>query len=130
MSTVLLLKPRALAQVLDQANSNGVRSTILFNPDGSLVQFAGGSEKSAKIIAAVGSQLWLAYERVGGSIIGESENMHYIFLDCEHGRLVMTRIAHFILCTVALETVDFGILKTKTRALYDHLYGQLEQLDP
>lgn len=69
----------------------------LLNPDGSLVSFAGGTEKEAKVISAVASNVWFAYERHGkpaaagapavdvdgGEGSGGKEGLRNLVLECE-----------------------------------------------
>ncbi|KAI9332917.1 hypothetical protein DFJ73DRAFT_55135 [Zopfochytrium polystomum] len=61
-----MLKVKVVRDVLAQANSGGVRTTMLLNADGTLIAFAGGTDRDAKTIAAVASNIWVAYEKHTG----------------------------------------------------------------
>ncbi|KND00126.1 uncharacterized protein SPPG_04468 [Spizellomyces punctatus DAOM BR117] len=127
-----MLKPKVITQVLQQANTAGVHAALLLNPDGSLVSFAGGTEKDAKVLAAVASNVWFGYERYGkppaaNSVEGGEgkEGLRNLILDCEQGKLSITRTSRMLLCLVADERVEWGLLKAKTRTLKEYLEGPL-----
>ncbi|KAI8823369.1 uncharacterized protein EV422DRAFT_520793 [Fimicolochytrium jonesii] len=137
-----MLKAKAIAQVLAQAATDDVRAALLLQQDGSLISFAGAPEKEAKVIAAVASNVWFAYERngkpaSGGARVGgdnahaqppqrQGEGMRSLVLECEHGKLALSKISRMLLCLVAEENVEWGLLNAKTKALQDHLEGPLE----
>ncbi|ORY37813.1 hypothetical protein BCR33DRAFT_854565 [Rhizoclosmatium globosum] len=163
-----MLKSRVLTDVLSQANSNGVNATLLLNPDGGLVGFAGGTESEARKHAAVVSNIWVAYERhtgeglsarrgtggngstgAGGtsvasitsfkspsssspnSIVGpagvpkDEEGLRSVVVQLEHGKISIASVAGKLLCLIANEQVEFGMLNAKTRTLKTHLEGPL-----
>ncbi|KAJ3074890.1 hypothetical protein HDU98_009960 [Podochytrium sp. JEL0797] len=156
-----MLKSRVLTDVLAQANSEGIKSTLLLNPDGALVGFAGGSESSARRDAAVAANVWVAYERhqgeglakrrgaslasagsaaneagavasashqvasptqsstSPGAVVGatgvprDEEGLRSVVVVCENGTISMASVAGMLLCLVASDTVEFGVLKAK-----------------
>ncbi|KAI9090991.1 hypothetical protein DFS34DRAFT_338620 [Phlyctochytrium arcticum] len=123
-----MLKPRLIAQVLQQANTSGITASLLLNADGSLVSFAGGSDKDAKVLAAVVSNVWFAYERHGKPRGAENtdgiegkEGLRDLFLECEHGRLSITKASRMLLCLVAEESVEWGLIKAKTSKIREHI---------
>ncbi|KAH6569226.1 hypothetical protein BASA61_010197 [Batrachochytrium salamandrivorans] len=58
-----MLKAHALGQLLAQATTGKVESTMLLHTDGSLLSFHGGSVLKAKTIATIVSNAWFAYDR-------------------------------------------------------------------
>ncbi|KAI8911382.1 hypothetical protein PhCBS80983_g06158 [Powellomyces hirtus] len=135
-----MLKPKVIAQVLSQVNTNGIKATLLLNPDGSLISFAGGSESEAKVLAAVASNVWFAYERhgkpaaaagaEGGEAGNSAESLQDLILDCEAGKLSVSRASRMLLCLVANEEVEWGLLKAKTKVLREYLEGPLSLVSP
>ncbi|KAJ3266825.1 Ragulator complex protein lamtor2 [Chytriomyces hyalinus] len=150
----------------------GVKTTILFNPDGSLVAFAGGSDNDARKLAAVASNVWVAYERHTGeglasrrgmgllqpdgaakpaslspqpllsasgsispsSVVGptgvpkDEEGLRSVMILCEMGKLSIASVSRMLLCLIASEEVEFGMLKAKTRTLKEYLEAPLDQI--
>ena len=53
-----MLRPSALKSLLGQANSGGVRATLLINREGSLVAYAGAEDTEARIQGAIAASLW------------------------------------------------------------------------
>lgn len=50
-------------------------------------------------------------------------------MDCEEGRLFITKVASVLLCLTADASVGFGMLKAKAAALIHHLEGPLQKVD-
>jgi len=120
-----MLKPKLLAEVLGQANSDGVISTMLLNNEGSLLAYAGSNvNKDSKITAAVASNIWGAYEK-GGKMAFNNEGLKFMFMDCEEGKVAVTKISAVLLCMYAEPTVGLGMLKYKMERLADYLHEPL-----
>lgn len=122
-----MLKPKVLTEILGQAISGGVISSLLINQEGSLLSYAGSGDKDAKVTAAIASSIWAAYEK-NGKMAFHSDELKMIFMDCEEGKVVITRVANLILCLYAQHSVGLGMLKAKAEALAEYLEQPLKQV--
>jgi hypothetical protein len=61
-----MLRPRALTELLAQANTDGVLSTFLFKQDGTLLAHASApvAEAEPRVMAAIASNIWAIYDKV------------------------------------------------------------------
>ncbi|XP_077867646.1 ragulator complex protein LAMTOR2-like [Saccoglossus kowalevskii] len=97
-----MLKPKALTQVLSQANTGGVQSTLLLNGEGSLLAYSGYGDKDARVL----------------------QLLQYL----QEGKVAITKVANLLLCIYAKQSVGFGMLKAKAKALADYLEEPLKQV--
>jgi len=114
-----------LTQVLAQANTENVLSTLLLNNEGALLAFAGYDNKDARVTSAIASNIWSAYEKVAR---GANDPLQMVIMQCDVGNVVIARVANFLLCTYSKETVGLGMLRAKAQALVDYLQEPLKQV--
>ncbi|CAG5093583.1 Similar to CG5189: Ragulator complex protein LAMTOR2 homolog (Drosophila melanogaster) [Cotesia congregata] len=93
-----MLKPKALMQVLSQANTGGVENTLLLSRDGGLLAYSGYGDKDARVTAAITR------------------------------KVVITEVANLLLCLYARENVGFGLLREKAQALAKYLDQPLKTI--
>jgi len=108
-----------MTKVLEQANTDGVKCTIFMKLDGALLCVAGDSSIE-KIIGALVANIWKSYD-TGAKKAFDADNLYFMIIDCEEGKLAVARISKFLLCTYADKNVQLGLLKTKITALVEHL---------
>eukprot|EP00112_Aurelia_sp_Birch-Aquarium-sp1_P008568 Seg1947.7 transcript_id=Seg1947.7/GoldUCD/mRNA.D3Y31 product="Ragulator complex protein LAMTOR2" protein_id=Seg1947.7/GoldUCD/D3Y31 len=123
----VMLKPKALVEVLSQANTGGVISTMLLNQKGSLLAYAGSEDKDVKVTAAVASNIWAAYEK-SGKLAFHNEGLRFMFLNCEEGTVTVTKVANTLLCMYSKPDVGLGLIKTKAEAMAEYLEQPLLQV--
>jgi len=120
-----MLKPRVLTQVLAQANTDNVLSTLLLNNEGALLAYAGYDNKDARVTSAIASNIWSAYDKNAKTL---NDQLQMIIMECEVGNVAIARVANFLLCTYSKESVGLGLLKAKAQALVDYLQEPLKQV--
>ncbi|RVE63232.1 hypothetical protein OJAV_G00165490 [Oryzias javanicus] len=113
-----MLRPKALTQVLSQANTNGVQSTLLLNNEGSLLGLTASTQTRELMCQA--RQSLLAYKANAHQFVST--------IKTQEGRVAITHVANLLLCMYAKETVGFGMLKAKAEALVQYLEEPLTQV--
>jgi len=141
----LMLRPAGLTSVLGQANTGGVRCTILFDRDGNSISSAGDWPSSDQdICAAVAANIWLTLERAsrvnpnqlqatsgGGKTTGQVVGpgfLQFTVLEFDNGLLGVARVegTEFMITCLADSTCEFGMMKRKVLAVADYLKEPLK----
>merc|ERR1712137_1185777 len=114
-----MLRPKVLPKVLAQANTAGVKSTLLINNEGSLLAYA-GNETGYDVVGAIVSNIW--------SSTAGADQLEYVIMECEQGKVVVTRVSEVLLCLIGGDLAEFGMLKAKANALRQYLEGPLSEV--
>jgi len=122
-----MLKPKALTQVLSQANTGGVLSTLLLTKEGVLLAYSGYTENNACVTAAIASSIWSSYEKNGQECFHD-DRLQWILIEGANGNMAIAKVSNLLLCMHAKDTVPLGILKTKLAAVSRYLEGPLAQV--
>lgn len=126
-SSTTLLKPKSLNNVLAQANTNGVRCTLLLNHEGSLLAHAGGSNSDAITIAALASTIWKNYQRYGNSALHE-DRLRSAMIQSQEANLIVRNLSTVLLCICADHDVPLGMLKCKANSIAEFLEEPLDMI--
>lgn len=122
-----LLKPKSLNNVLAQANTGGVKCTLLLNHEGSLLAHAGGTNNEAITIAALASTIWKNYQRYGNSALQEAK-LQSAVIQSQDANLIVRNLSTALLCICADQDVPLGMLKWKAKSIADFLEKPLDMI--
>lgn len=126
-TSTTLLKPKSLNNVLAQANTGGVRCTLLLNLEGSLLAHAGSSSTEAITIAALASTIWKNYQRYGNSALHE-DRLRTAVIQSQDANLVVRNLSSVLLCICANSDVPLGMLKCKAKSIAEYLEEPLDMI--
>ncbi|KAG1659523.1 Ragulator complex protein LAMTOR2 [Nymphon striatum] len=99
----------------------------LLNNEGALLAYSGYDDKNARVTAAIASTVWASCFKNGYAAFNE-EQLKFILLDEEDGKIAITRVANLLLCICAKKSVEYGILKAKSEAIAKYLEVPLNQI--
>mmetsp|Transcript_6934 Transcript_6934/g.10144 ORF Transcript_6934/g.10144 Transcript_6934/m.10144 type:complete len:128 (+) Transcript_6934:26-409(+) len=122
-----MLQPKVLPQLIQQANTNGVKTTLILSTEGSLLAST-GDKTNDKIIAALVSSTWNTYVKAGMS--NDDNKLEGLLLDTEIGKMAVESITnHVLLCLCGTDNSTRGLLRAKASELSSHLREPFEQLN-
>jgi len=113
-----------------------IKSSFLFDSDGSLLASAGENASDCQVVAAINANIWRSYDRDSnetnfGKEKKGSEELDVVLLECEVGRLVVAKITkRVLLCLCGDEAVEYGMLRVKANTLREYLKPHLLQVIP
>ncbi|KRY78991.1 Ragulator complex protein LAMTOR2, partial [Trichinella pseudospiralis] len=107
-----MIRPTVLNSILCQANAEGVTGTLLMNREGMVLCHAGCDESQAEAIAAIASNIWCSYEKSGQETFRD-DKLKWFFLEGSEGRIAICKVSTLLLCMVANDTVEIGMLRGK-----------------
>lgn len=121
-----MLNPQDLTDILGQANTGGVQSTLLVNSHGALVAFSGIGDTAVKVKATVSNSIWSAYEH-GKSNAMHDDSLNCLIMACDQGLVAVQRVgtSGLLLCMFCESSISHGMLKAKIDALVKYLKGPL-----
>ncbi|XP_076809066.1 ragulator complex protein LAMTOR2-A-like [Clavelina lepadiformis] len=124
-----MLNPHDLTEILGQANTGGVHSTLLVNPHGALVAFSGYGDNAVRVKATISSNIWSAYEHSRHNAI-DDDSLHCLIMSCQTGNVAIHHAGSsgLLLCMFADKTVGHGMLKAKIAAMAKFLNGPLNTI--
>ncbi|KRZ45882.1 Caseinolytic peptidase B -like protein [Trichinella pseudospiralis] len=111
-----MIRPTVLNSILCQANAEGVTGTLLMNREGMVLCHAGCDESQAEAIAAIASNIWCSYEKSGQETFRD-DKLKWFFLEGSEGRIAICKVSTLLLCMVANDTVEIGMLRGKLYAV-------------
>lgn len=118
-----------MPRVLEQANGNGVRCTLLLKSDGSLLSKAGDEGRENVIVGALVANLWEVYGEGARTSFGAGD-LRTVLVNCEDGVLAVRRVGRFLVCLDAEIDVPAGALRAKLNGLAAELEEPLGKVFP
>ncbi|KAK7598344.1 hypothetical protein V9T40_006579 [Parthenolecanium corni] len=116
-----MLTAKVLVNVLNKISSiNGINDTVILSGTGEVLAYSGNDEKNiVDILSAITSNMWLMLQNSGETVLNE-DNLSYVLIKCKGGRILIRRVAEFLLCIRADNTVGFGLLKKQSQLLEEY----------
>lgn len=123
-----MLRALSLVKVLDQVKGDGVVGAILLNREGTLLAYSGLDDRTARMTAAIASNVWNYYDRIGKSVLSE-EPLTRFTMKCEDGFISVCAVSSLLLCIQSKVEVQLGSLMAKMDGLRTALNGPLDRVN-
>jgi len=122
-----MLKPRVLTEILSQVTNDGVESSFLFRPDGTLIAHycLNSSPTDPRVGSALASHIWGLYHKNGRGSLDE-DRLQMVVMKLEEGRLIIKLVNNLLLCLCSKTSVELGMLMKKCDALVEYLEEPLK----
>ncbi|OON14550.1 Roadblock/LC7 domain protein [Opisthorchis viverrini] len=121
-----MLRSRALTTALNKLSTGGIRSAMLFNPEGVLLAFSSLTDESERSKAAIAANIWNIYQHHLET--SEADTVQEIMFEFAEGRLILCRVALLLLCLHGSKDVPLGMLRAKAMTLIENLEKPLLDL--
>ncbi|TGZ62608.1 hypothetical protein CRM22_007333 [Opisthorchis felineus] len=121
-----MLRSRALTTALNKLSTGGIRSAMLFNPEGVLLAFSSLADESERSKAAIAANIWNIYQHHLET--SEADTVQEIMFEFAEGRLILCRVALLLLCLHGSKDVPLGMLRAKAMTLIENLEKPLLDL--
>jgi len=112
-----MIKPELVANVLRGTNSGGIKCTVLFNKDGTLVASAGSWKgEDPDVTASAVSGIWTTYEKARLlSQAAPHPKLNCLVLEYDNGLVGLIRIegTSTLVCCLSDATEEMGLLRRK-----------------
>ncbi|KAI8902712.1 hypothetical protein BC833DRAFT_616451 [Globomyces pollinis-pini] len=115
-----------LTELLANYVHDGILSVILADRDGRILAYSGGSLASARALAAIIDNAWLAYNRHGTPITTENEALKSLWIQNENASHVVLKVSDFLLCLTATPNSNVNVLAKKAEDLASKLSPLVE----
>ncbi|KAI8055643.1 putative late endosomal/lysosomal MP1 interacting protein [Syncephalis plumigaleata] len=123
-----MIKPKVIAQVLQQAVTGGVETALLLTRDGAILASATSGGADTNIRAAVAASVWKGYEACLHSWSSLDDSLRSFMLQCEQGRALVHPVGELLVVLVANSQCEMGMLKLKMEALIKHFEEPLKNV--
>jgi len=119
-----MIRPESVAKVLAQTNTGGIKCTLLFNKDGTLVCSSGiwkGEDPSVSASAVSG--IWSTYEKARRHPLAPNPRLNCVVLEYDNGIVALARIegTSTLVCCLADPNEEMGLVRKKAITIADCL---------
>jgi predicted regulator of Ras-like GTPase activity (Roadblock/LC7/MglB family) len=98
-----------VTEILDQAATGGITSIMLIQQDGALLASSRGTPAST-VTGALITSIWGDH-----AAFGAGQDVQALLIDCSNGQVSVARVGAFLLCVIADNRTQPGIIRGKVR---------------
>lgn len=74
-----------------------------------------GADIGNDAVAAIVSNIWSSTE--------DNDQLEFIIMECEQGKVVVTKVSEVLLCLIGSEIAEFGMLKAKVDLFFSLIFS-------